>query len=106
MDNKYNIVRKWLKKIEATDPNIVGLYYLNSKKDRLSVKLLEVNTDTIPTGIQPLGFSPTKDFPYELKLITITPEEFEKVKNKELLLPNDWKINYVFKGNKLKKYER
>ncbi len=58
------------------------------------IKLLEVNQDTIPSGILPLGFDPipaSGNFPSVV--IQITPGEFERVKKGELQLPSGWRIS-------------
>lgn len=53
------------------------------------VKLLEVNLDANPTGtILPVQFLTSEGFSYITSEITVA--EFQKLKNKEMSLPNDW----------------
>jgi len=56
------------------------------------IKLLEVNEDTIPTGIVPLRFGPLPErgIPFSSTIIEVTPEEFEKIQSGELRLPEGW----------------
>ena len=58
------------------------------------IKLLEVNQDTIPSGIMPLGFDgiPASGN-YPTVIIQITPEEFDEVRCGKLALPMGWQIS-------------
>jgi hypothetical protein len=58
------------------------------------IKLLQVNTDTAPSGILPLHFGamPAAGIPYASVVIEVTPAEFEKIKRHELQLPHGWEI--------------
>jgi hypothetical protein len=58
------------------------------------IKLLEVNEATVSAGILPLHFGPMPmaGVPYRTVIISVTPEEFEKIKSKQLNLPRDWKL--------------
>lgn len=57
------------------------------------LKLLEINDNTIPSGIVPLGFSPAPGIPYPSIIIEITPVEFDLMKKGKLKLPRKWKID-------------
>lgn len=81
------------------DTGLTHVYRLISAGDAESrpgepIKLLEVNSDTIPSGIMPIHFgpSPASGIHFSSVIVEITPEEFEKLKDDELSLPNDWKI--------------
>lgn len=78
------------------EPEIVAIYRLEApdETDRDPIKLLEVNQDTIPTGIVPVGFPPRPDrgVPYPLIIVEITPDEFERHRTGRLPLPRDWRI--------------
>jgi hypothetical protein len=55
------------------------------------IKLLEVNRHTIASGITPLGFDPVRaSGMFPSIIIEVTPDEFEKIKRKELPLPHGW----------------
>lgn len=58
------------------------------------VKLLEVNENTIATGIQPLQFGPAKarGITCSSIIIEVTPDEFDQIQRGNLRLPNHWKI--------------
>ena len=58
------------------------------------IKLLEVNENTIPSGIMPLGFdaSPANGIPFPSIIIEVTPEELEKIQRQELKLPDGWSL--------------
>lgn len=58
------------------------------------IKLLEVNQNTIPSGIMPLGFdpAPASGIPFSSIIIEVTPEELEKIQRQELALPHGWTL--------------
>jgi hypothetical protein len=58
------------------------------------IKLLEVNENTIPSGIMPLLFgpSPTNGFEHSSVIIEVTPDEFESIKRSEMVLPHGWRL--------------
>lgn len=58
------------------------------------IALLEINENTVPTGIMPLEFRPAPEsgFHYPSIIVEVTPEEFERIKTKELLLPDGWSM--------------
>ncbi len=58
------------------------------------IKLLEVNEDTVPLGIMPIQFgpSPASGLYYPSIILEVTPDEFQRIQNQELKLPNGWKV--------------
>lgn len=58
------------------------------------IKLLEVNENTVESGIMPLHFGPAPaiGIPYSSVIIEVTPKEFEKIRSHELKLPDGWEI--------------
>ena len=58
------------------------------------IKLLEVNENTVPSGIMPIQFgpSPASGFHYPSVIVEVTPDEFAKIQTGELRLPNDWRL--------------
>src|SRR4051794_19641551 len=58
------------------------------------IKLLEVNENTVPSGIMPIQFgpSPVSGLYYSSVILEVTPEEFQKIQNEELKLPNGWVV--------------
>ena len=57
-------------------------------------KLLEVHALTVPMGIMPLRFGPMPEagFHHPCVIIEITPEEYQMLQDRELELPNGWKV--------------
>jgi hypothetical protein len=58
------------------------------------IKLLEVNENTVPSGVIPLHFGPVPaiGIPFPSIIVEVTPDEFTKIKTRELKLPKDWEI--------------
>lgn len=82
----------------STQPEITEIFRLNAphSEEWLAepIKLLEVNPDTVPTGIMPLTFPPIPASGcYPSVVVEVTPDEFAKVRSGELPLPNGWKID-------------
>ena len=58
------------------------------------IRLLEVNRNTAATGmVEVFGFAPSVDIPYPLRIAEITPEEWERVQNDEISLPESWSLD-------------
>jgi len=58
------------------------------------IKLLEVNQNTVPSGIMPIQFGadPASGIPFPSVILEVTPEEFHEIKLGKLRLPNGWGI--------------
>lgn len=56
------------------------------------IKLLEVNANTVPSGVLPVSFgpAPASGIPYSSIIVEVSPEEFAKIQNRELTLPRGW----------------
>jgi len=56
------------------------------------IKLLEVNENTVPSGVMPLYFgpAPASGIRYPSVIVEVTPEEFKKIQSHELKLPAGW----------------
>jgi len=56
------------------------------------IKLLQVNTNTVPSGILPVSFgpAPASGIPYSSVIVEVSPEEFAKIQTRELTLPKGW----------------
>jgi hypothetical protein len=61
------------------------------------IKLLEVNANTIASGIMPLRFDavPASGIPFSSVIIEVTPDEYEQIKRNELKLPDGWSLGAV-----------
>jgi hypothetical protein len=60
------------------------------------IKLLEVNENTVASGIMPIQFDavPQSGIHYPSVIIEVTPEEYQRILRRELALPNGWRIDY------------
>ena len=56
------------------------------------IKLLEVNRETVACGIMPVYFGPSREVPYPLVVLDVTPREFNRLRKGKLTLPDGWKI--------------
>lgn len=58
------------------------------------IKLLEVNENTVPSGILPIQFgpSPASGLHYSTVILEVTPDEYRKIQSEELRLPHGWSI--------------
>jgi hypothetical protein len=58
------------------------------------IKLLEVNQNTVTSGIQPLGFDavPSAGIRYPSVILEVTPDEFLRIRSQQLSLPPGWTI--------------
>jgi hypothetical protein len=56
------------------------------------IKLLEVNANTVPSGVLPVSFgpAPASGIPYPSVIVEVSPEEFAKIQTHELTLPKGW----------------
>ena len=63
-------------------------------KVREVIKLLEVNENTVPSGIMPIQFgpSPASGLNYPTIIVEVTPDEFQKIQHQQLELPHGWKV--------------
>jgi hypothetical protein len=58
------------------------------------IKLLEVNVNTVASGVLPVSFgpAPASGVPYSSVIVEVSPEEFAKIETQELKLPRDWRL--------------
>jgi len=58
------------------------------------IKLLEVNDNTIASGVMPVHFGLVagSGVPFQSVIVEVTPEEFELIKRDELKLPAGWSM--------------
>jgi hypothetical protein len=59
------------------------------------IKLLEVNENTIESGILPIYFGPAPEsgIHFPSVIIEVTPEEYRKIQSNELQLPDGWRFS-------------
>jgi len=58
------------------------------------IKLLEVNENTVPSGVLPIQFgpSPASGLSYPSIIVEVTPDEFERIQAHQLELPHGWTV--------------
>lgn len=84
----------------SVEDGITGIFRITSSAEievqpQEPIKLLEVNQDTIPTGVMPLYFGPTpaSGVHYPSVIVEVTPEEFAQIQSQKLALPSGWKVS-------------
>jgi hypothetical protein len=79
----------------AIEPGLRAVYRLEGPDPTdPRIKLLEVNEQTVPTGIVPVGFAahPASGLHYPSVVIEVTPQEYEALEQGSLTLPYGWKV--------------
>jgi len=68
--------------------HLIAVYLRPSTHEFL---LIEVNDDTIPTGnVEPFYFAPSEDFEWPMYVADVTRDEWAKIQNKVIKLPQGW----------------
>jgi hypothetical protein len=97
MKDKVEVARYLAEAHLGMEPEIRRIVRLVSDEEDCGqepLKLLEVNPDTPPFGIVPLGFAPDPPrVPFPFVLIEVTPGEFEEVSAGRLALPHGWRLD-------------
>jgi hypothetical protein len=79
----------------AIEPGLRAVYRLEGPDPTdPRIKLLEVNEQTVPTGIVPVGFAahPASGLHYPSVVIEVTPQEYEALEQGSLTLPYGWEV--------------
>jgi hypothetical protein len=96
MADKREAARRLAQFHYLVEDGMATIYRLVSPTETESepIKLLEINRDTVATGIMPLGFgaAPDRGIPYPSVIVEVTPEEYEQLRSGGLNLPNEWRI--------------
>jgi hypothetical protein len=96
MNNKKDNTARRLAESHATvEPTITAIVRLRSENEDASdepIKLLEVNTATVPTGVMPISFGASHSVPFPSVVVELTDAEFQEVQKDKLRLPNGWTI--------------
>ena len=58
------------------------------------IKLLEVNENTVPSGVMPIQFGPSlaSGIHYSSIIVEVTPDEYEEIQTGKLGLPDGWTL--------------
>jgi hypothetical protein len=96
---KLAAARELAKKHYEVEDGLIRIFRLTGKSEVEAsrsepIKLLEVNENTVSSGVMPLHFGAVPDIgiPFPSIIVEVTPEEFMKIKTRELKLPKDWEI--------------
>jgi hypothetical protein len=99
MNDKEEAVKRLAEAHYRLEPAITQIFHIQDKAEvellrSEPIKLLEVNENTIASGIMPLGFDPVPahGIPYSSVIVEVTPGEFESIQRKELALPQGWTL--------------
>ena len=81
------------------EPGLRAIYRLEGPDPNdLRIKLLEVNEQTVATGIVPVGFPPhpASGLHYPSVVIEVTPQEYEAIQRNQLILPDGWEVRDAY----------
>lgn len=102
MQTKDEAARKLAEAHYSVEPGISQIFRITGSADLEStpnepIKLLEVNEDTIASGIMPLNFdaAPAHGIEYPSVIVEVTPEELKQIQTKKLQLPAGWTLNQL-----------
>jgi len=98
-DEKAQVARELAKKHYQAETGLQRVFRLTGSAELEvrpvePIKLLEVNTNTVASGVLPVQFgpAPASGIPYPSIIVEVSPEEFEKIKTQELKLPKGWQV--------------
>ena len=81
------------------EAGIREIYRIKSVPDREvaieePIMLLEVNENTIASGVMPIHFGPAPayDIHYSTVVVEVTPDEYQQLRANQLKLPAGWEI--------------
>ena len=61
--------------------------------DEREIRLIEVNRATFPTeSVEAFCFAPSSDVPIPVRVADVTPQEWERVRNRQIPLPRGWTL--------------
>lgn len=97
MNDREKIAKLLAEKHYHIEPSITEIHTIHSgtpshPPQLEPIKLLEVNPNTVASGILPLWFDavPASGIPYPSVIIEVTPGEYEQIRRNELKLPDGW----------------
>ena len=99
VDDKAQVAREMARKHYQAEAGLQSVFRLTGSAEVEvrpvePIKLLEVNANTVASGVLPVQFgpAPASGIPYPSIIIEVSPEEFEKIKTQELKLPKGWQV--------------
>jgi hypothetical protein len=94
MKTKDQVARELAMAHSSIEPSVAKIVRLISDREDQAdepIKLLELNLDTIPSGIVPVFFGPSDEIPFPSVVVEVTQKEFAEVETHKILLPDGWK---------------
>jgi hypothetical protein len=87
-----SVVKKLIQEHFALEESFEKVIWFKSKTTP-EIHLLEVNPATPATGdVLSFYFPPSEEIPYPLFLAEVTPEEWQKVLQNEIPMPEGWSL--------------
>ena len=84
---------EWHYKIDPNMKEVIRFLSPHEEDPAEPMNFLEVSPDTLPSGdVMTFLFGPYEDFPYSMRIATVTPEEMEQVRRREIPLPGWWDL--------------
>lgn len=77
-------------RLEPSVQRIVRLVSETEDAPDEPIKLLELNAQTVSSGIVPVFFGPSRDVPYSSVIVEVTESEYQQVEAQKLKLPSGW----------------
>jgi len=91
-NNIEGVVEKIAREHFELDESLEKIIWFNPD-DTEEINLLEINPITPATGdVMSFYFPPSSKVPYDLHLAEVTPEEWQKVLQNEIPLPEGWDL--------------
>jgi RNA polymerase subunit RPABC4/transcription elongation factor Spt4 len=95
--DREEVARALANKHYEIESGLSQIFWVSAPKEDESgksapIKLLEINQNTVSSGVMPLHFgaSPARGIPYPSIIIEVTPSEFTKIQSSQLKLPSGW----------------
>lgn len=81
-------------RVEPELSRVIRIVSANESAPDEPIKLIEVNAATFATGsVEAFGFAPTRDVPFATLIAEVTPEEYARIENNEISLPDGWSLD-------------
>lgn len=82
------------------ETGLIEIYRIVTGSDDLErlpnepIKLLEVNENTVPSGVRPIRFgpSPASGLNFASIVVEVTPDEYQRIHSHQPELPHGWKV--------------
>ena len=96
-EHRAEVARELAKKHYEIESGITQIIRFTDPADAMfdrtePIKLLEVNENTVASGVMPLYFgpAPASGIPYSSVIVEVTPDEYKKIQSNDLKLPAGW----------------